>query len=67
MPFINKSEATKKVERPKSKRQMHKCHETVGVVSCGPGNSYADRTQVVIGQLVLARPLQEYVRDVVIG
>ena len=27
MPFINKSEATKKVERPKNKRQMYKWHE----------------------------------------
>ena len=27
MPFINKSEATKKVERPKNKRQMYKSHE----------------------------------------
>ena len=28
---------------------------------------YADRTRIVIGQLALARPPQEYVRDVVIG
>ena len=27
MPFINKSEATKKVERPKNIRQMYKWHE----------------------------------------
>ena len=27
MPFTNKSEATKKVERPKNKRQMYKWHK----------------------------------------
>ena len=27
MPFINKSEAKKKVERPKNIRQMYKWHE----------------------------------------
>ena len=29
--------------------------------------SVADRTQNVIGQLILARPPQEYVREAVIG
>ena len=39
--FINKSEATKKAERPKSKRQMYKCREPLE--SCSPVNSILRR------------------------
>ena len=37
VPFTNKSEATKKVERPKIKRQMYECHEPYeSCLACQP-------------------------------